>query len=257
MDLPVAALIAAGFDVRAVDPGATVQADVLTGQDGRAHAIRLLRKECQLMTRRILIFLGSCLAPGALWAQAGLALPGAPSAVIGVGQAGPVAGKPFSGVETRHMTQILGDGTRVDRSDTSNFYRDAAGRMRTESPDRVLIYDAVAKVVYDLDPKHKTYSRRADEATSVSIAVVNGGTYVRSRSGNVPSLPSHVDLGIPYHEGTGVHSSTEDLPRQFLNGISVKGSRLTSNAYRREFSAMIEKSRLSPSGGIRRICRCW
>jgi hypothetical protein len=42
MELPVAALIAAGFDVRAVDPGATVQADVLTGQDGRAHAIRLL-----------------------------------------------------------------------------------------------------------------------------------------------------------------------------------------------------------------------
>jgi hypothetical protein len=41
MDVPVSALIAAGFKVHAVDTGAALRADVLFGQDGRAHAIRL------------------------------------------------------------------------------------------------------------------------------------------------------------------------------------------------------------------------
>jgi hypothetical protein len=42
MDVPVSALIAAGFKVHAVDTGAALRADVLFGQDGRAHAIRLV-----------------------------------------------------------------------------------------------------------------------------------------------------------------------------------------------------------------------
>jgi len=42
MDVPVAALIAAGFEVHAPDTGGALQADVLFGQDGRAHAIRLV-----------------------------------------------------------------------------------------------------------------------------------------------------------------------------------------------------------------------
>jgi hypothetical protein len=40
MDVPVAALIAAGFEVHVPDAGAALRADVLFGQDGRAHAIR-------------------------------------------------------------------------------------------------------------------------------------------------------------------------------------------------------------------------
>ena len=42
MDVPVSALIAAGFDMHAPDTGAALRADVLFGQDGRAHAIRLV-----------------------------------------------------------------------------------------------------------------------------------------------------------------------------------------------------------------------
>jgi len=40
MQVPVAALIAAGFEVHAADTGSALEADVLFGQDGRAHAIR-------------------------------------------------------------------------------------------------------------------------------------------------------------------------------------------------------------------------
>ena len=42
MEIPVPALIAAGFQVRVSDPGAMVEADVLVSQDGRARAIRPL-----------------------------------------------------------------------------------------------------------------------------------------------------------------------------------------------------------------------
>lgn len=42
MDVTVASLEAAGLEVNVPDTGATVLADVLLGQDGRAHAIRLV-----------------------------------------------------------------------------------------------------------------------------------------------------------------------------------------------------------------------
>ncbi len=224
-EVPVAALIAAGFTLYSADPAGSVEADVLMGQDGRVHAVRLLERNANKMTRRFLLLFAPC----ALWAQSGWMLPTPPSSVTGIGQSGPVANKPFSGVETRHTTQVLGDGTHVDRSDSSNFFRDAAGRMRSESPERVLIYDAVAKVIYDLDPKHKTYTRHADEATRVSIAVVNGDTYVRSQSGNnISPAPSHVDLGLPARVARGAQTTTEDLAPQVLNGTPVKGSRTTA-----------------------------
>lgn len=44
MDVPVAALIAAGFEVRLPDASGTVKADVLLGQDGRPHAIRIVQE---------------------------------------------------------------------------------------------------------------------------------------------------------------------------------------------------------------------
>jgi hypothetical protein len=42
MDLPVSALTNAGFSLPAADPTGTVTADVLVGEDGRAHAVRLV-----------------------------------------------------------------------------------------------------------------------------------------------------------------------------------------------------------------------
>jgi hypothetical protein len=42
MDMPVAALIAAGFPVATSDAGAEASADVIIGEDGRARAVRLI-----------------------------------------------------------------------------------------------------------------------------------------------------------------------------------------------------------------------
>jgi hypothetical protein len=47
MQVPVAALIAAGFEVHAVDTGGALEAEVLFGQDGRAHAIRPVTNSTQ------------------------------------------------------------------------------------------------------------------------------------------------------------------------------------------------------------------
>ena len=41
MNVSVAALLAAGYKIPAADPAAVVTADVLVGDDGRPHAIRL------------------------------------------------------------------------------------------------------------------------------------------------------------------------------------------------------------------------
>jgi len=42
VEVPVAALIAAGFSMRTTDPGARAEAEVIVGQDGRARAVRLI-----------------------------------------------------------------------------------------------------------------------------------------------------------------------------------------------------------------------
>lgn len=42
MEVPVAALIAIGYKVDTADPTAVVSADVLVGEDGRAHAVHVL-----------------------------------------------------------------------------------------------------------------------------------------------------------------------------------------------------------------------
>jgi hypothetical protein len=42
MDLPVSALIAAGFPLQAAEPGASARADLVVSEDGRARAVRLI-----------------------------------------------------------------------------------------------------------------------------------------------------------------------------------------------------------------------
>jgi hypothetical protein len=52
MSVPVAALRSAGLTIPLADPGASVQADVLLGQDGRALAVRLVSSTNFNLARR-------------------------------------------------------------------------------------------------------------------------------------------------------------------------------------------------------------
>jgi hypothetical protein len=172
------------------------------------------------MTKRTCIFL-ACAA--AAFAQSRI------SHVPVGGQTGPVTGRPLDATEVRHSIQVLSDGTKLENSSSSRFYRDSAGRMRIESPERAEIYDPVAGVMYDLDAQHQTYRKTSTDAKSVMIAV-DGGWSGTSRSSDPPrsDRPSHVDLGIPYQKDKQAVTTKEDLPPQTINGIAARGSRVTS-----------------------------
>jgi hypothetical protein len=53
MQVPLTALMAAGFEVHTAEVGAAVNADVLVGQDGRALAIRLVQSSIPNPDRRL------------------------------------------------------------------------------------------------------------------------------------------------------------------------------------------------------------
>jgi hypothetical protein len=134
------------------------------------------------------------------------------------GQSGPVVGRPFSGTESRHSVQILSDGTRVEHTDTGLYYRDDRGRMRSESSTHAMIYDPVAGLMYTLDLKDKSYRKQdVRSGSTVTIAATSNGT----------SFNSHTGTGKPA-ASKGAQPVTEELPGQMMNGIYVKGERVTS-----------------------------
>jgi hypothetical protein len=129
-----------------------------------------------------------------------------------IAQTGPVLGKPFSGTEIRQSLQVLSDGTVVKHSDTTTFYRDSQGRMRSESPEQAMIYDPVSSYTITLNPKQKTYQKNPVMASAtVSIAVVGDRT----------SVSSHTGMTRP-------QGASEELTPQLVNGVLAKGSRITT-----------------------------
>src|SRR5215469_10117002 len=55
-----------------------------------------------------------------------------------------VTGHPFSATEQRHTVQTLGDGTKIENTDTDKYFRDDQGRTRIErSNGAVIIHDPV------------------------------------------------------------------------------------------------------------------
>jgi hypothetical protein len=115
-----------------------------------------------------------------------------------------VTGSPFSGTEQRHSLQVLGDGTRIERNDTSQVSRDSEGRVRMETVPAngegramVTIQDPVAGVTYLLDPAHKT-------ANKMPMPIAKGA------STTTVSAPTDESLGT-----------------QSINGVTAKGTRTT------------------------------
>ena len=135
------------------------------------------------------------------------------------GQSGPVQGRPFSGTEVRHTLQTLADGTHVEHTDTTQLYRDAQGRMRAESPNRIFIYDPVGGFTADLFPSEQHYEKLPlKEGTSVFFGLAGSREDVSRTSASTP----------PHYGQRAARPGTEDLGTQFLGGIQVKHSRYTS-----------------------------
>jgi len=136
------------------------------------------------------------------------------------GQSGPVTGRPFSGTEIRHTTQVLADGTHVEHSDTSQFYRDAFGRMRSESSKRAQIYDPVAGVSYTLELAPKTYEK----------TTVKGGYSMAVVGSLIVSGGDHEDNphSAPDARKAPAATNGQVLESQMVNGIFCRGTRVTT-----------------------------
>jgi hypothetical protein len=132
------------------------------------------------------------------------------------GQSGPVLGKPLSASEVRRTEQTLSDGSHITSSETEHFYRDALGRMRTETATGAVIFDPAAGFTYDLTTGRKTYTKsRVGTNSVVTIAAAAHRSSSSSHSGKATPKP-------------GADTITEDLSPQMLSGVYAKGARITT-----------------------------
>jgi len=161
-------------------------------------------------------------------------------------------GKPFSATVTSNSTQTFQDGTRVSQTTTMVEYRDAEGRVRTEtsgpasstaseSAKVILIRDPVAGVNYRLDPAAKSAVRISfvAAASKAGAAAAGGGrggrggdnvppnqdvTYISSYSNDMLDVRRIGDKPPDSNSG----DLTEDLGTANVNGVVARGTRVTS-----------------------------
>jgi len=82
-----------------------------------------------------------------------------------------VEGKPFSATEERHTLQILGDGTRIENSETNRLFRDSQGRTRVErASGKIGIVDLVAGFSAELDPAARIAAVNPGESLALNSA---------------------------------------------------------------------------------------
>src|ERR1039458_5693500 len=85
-----------------------------------------------------------------------------------------VTGSPLSAREETRTVQTLGDGTQLETSEVTQFYRDSQGRTRTEQTlqgrSSIIVLDPVASVRLLMDPAAKSATR----VTMVSMAARGG-----------------------------------------------------------------------------------
>ncbi len=163
-----------------------------------------------------------------------------------------VTGSPFSATEQTHSLQILGDGSRIEQSNSAQISRDYEGRTRrepvsatSEKAAMVTIQDPVAGVNYLLDPLNKT-ANKLPLPKLLSARVVAPGQAVASASitatatasSTSPSTTVHVAGGgelpqvmsfrtSPVNIDSAAAPVQDDLGTQNVNGVLAKGTRST------------------------------
>jgi hypothetical protein len=125
-----------------------------------------------------------------------------------------VKGKPFSATEERHSLQILGNGTRIETSQSNRLYRDSEGRTRVEDMGgKIAIWDPVAGFRAELDPATKVARKGNAISTPYGLAVTASLQGLVTQLNQVRSITGEV---------------TENLKPQAINGIAAQGTRVTT-----------------------------
>ncbi len=143
-----------------------------------------------------------------------------------------IAGAPYTGLEETVRTQILADGTHIERKgQRTQFYRDSQGRLREEfhmelGPigaqeeflANIMIVDPVECVTYNLSPAKHIASRRVDSPVGASqMALVRKETQ---------SAAEQHQRTVP--EELRPKSSIEQLGTETMEGFAVEGKRITT-----------------------------
>jgi hypothetical protein len=154
-----------------------------------------------------------------------------------------VKGAPYSGVGTTEVVNTLQDGNRITRTNTTRYYRDSAGRLRTEyqlsavgpfelaeAQSIVTITDPIAGRRYVLHPSMK----RADIfklAANGSVASTTPGNaiFLGSARGGVPGVgvgvgSPGVGVGVGGQPRSGLMPSTQGSPRRGFSLPSPRGN---------------------------------
>jgi hypothetical protein len=162
--------------------------------------------------------------------------PATPSAAVNIADdplSGPVVtNAPFSADAVTTVTQILGDGTRIEQTTTARFYRDSIGRVRNEqtvlglgaldpsSQPRTTITvmtEPDNRAMYTLDPVNKTARRGADVRAYFALSASSGTVSV----GATPTAAYTVTLDAANRE-------RERRAVTIQNGVSAVQGRLAA-----------------------------
>jgi hypothetical protein len=149
--------------------------------------------------------------------------------------AGPVvADSPFSADATTTVTQVLGDGTRIEQTTTARFFRDRAGRVRREQTilglgaisgggnmqTITIAPDPANGTAFTLDPTTRTarrVPRIAIPLTGTATIRINAGTFsLQGRNGGAA-------LG-----GAGSNPTEELLGARQFEGVKALGRKITT-----------------------------
>ena len=137
-----------------------------------------------------------------------------------------IKAKPFSATEERHSLQVLGDGTRIENTETNRLYRDAEGRTRVEQMNgTVAIYDPMAKLRVELDPATKTARKNTpgfyyDSSGTLSMNGQRITTGISPFAGQTTRANPATMKGV-------MAETTENLGAQSVNGVTAQGVRTT------------------------------
>ncbi len=136
-----------------------------------------------------------------------------------------VSGAPYSAKRVTTGVQTRPDGNRVDENRTVVFYRDSAGRNRTErpvsvpgSPILITIMDPTLGSEYLLDPGNKT----AHKLIGVQVRTMPSAEAARmnvEEQSAVSPLPA---------ASQSIHTQTENLGTKTMQGLEVHGTRTTT-----------------------------
>jgi len=164
----------------------------------------------------------------------------------------PVKGAPFSARAVTETTQVLADGNQINRTETSQLYRDSSGRTRRESTLTVIgpwaaaktprqivnISDPVAGANYMLDVNDKTAVKLPFHSGPghmkegrVMMMGDGGGDVAFQKSIQVPDGP--VTVGAATGSDTApegqskIQRTTESLGTRQMAGVTAQGTRTT------------------------------